>query len=264
MDKNNSGAGFIVLAVLTAFVPVLAWAAGVRPMDRISGESQPVFWVAALILYIALPAGMIYLYRLARKKAACEAAQRSQDLRRREREMDLIRDMADHVHKAADAEALYRSVLDQAMQAVGVKNGSVFAVDSTEPEGLRFVAARPELVLKNNDGRSCRHSFVRTVIETGKSLVVTDIEHDPRTMKTNDPKYGSPSFISLPICNNRKVLAVLNLANKQDGSVFTREDERVLSIMLGEAGMALENQALRKTISDQLAQIRDLTARLRP
>jgi len=264
MDKNYSGAGFLLLAVpAAAVIPVSVWAASVHASDRFSGVGwQPILW-AAIILCLALLAALIGLYRIARRRALHRMDQLEQDLSLRDRQLDQIRAMADLAGQAADAEALYLTAMDHAMEAVGVRNGSVFAVDSREPEGLRFVAARPTLALTNSNGSPSRHSFVRTVIETGKSLVVTDIEHDPRTMKSNDPKYGPPSFISIPICNNRKVLAVLNLANKIDGKVFTRHDERVLSIMLGHAGMALEIQALRKTISDQLAQIRDLTARLR-
>ena len=263
MDKNYSGAGFILLAVLAAIIPVLGWAAAIHTPDRFSGGGFQVILPAALVLYVALLAGLVYRYGVTRRRARVRMERLEHDLLLRDTQLERILGMADLAGQAPDAEALYLGVMDQAMEAVGVRNGSVFAVDSREPEGLRFVAARPALVLKDGNGSPSRHSFVRTVIETGKTLVVTDIEHDPRTLKSNDPKYGPPSFISIPICNNRKVLAVLNLANKIDGQVFTRHDERVLSIMLGHAGMALEIQALRKTISDQLVQIRDLTARLR-
>jgi len=67
-------------------------------------------------------------------------------------------------------------------------------------------------------------------------------------LKSNDPKYQSPSFISLPVYNNRKVVAVMNLANKEHGGLFTESDERILAIMLGTIGMGMENISLHNKI----------------
>jgi GAF domain-containing protein len=82
-------------------------------------------------------------------------------------------------------------------------------------------------------------------------------------MKSNDPKYGAPSFISMPIYKNKQVIAVINLANKENGGLFTDTDERILSIMLGEIGFALENVILRQEIKTRLAEIKELNAKLK-
>ena len=82
-------------------------------------------------------------------------------------------------------------------------------------------------------------------------------------MKSNDPKYGAPSFISMPIYKHKQVIAVLNLANKENGGLFTDNDERILSIMLGEIGFALENVILRQEIKNHLKEIKELNSKLK-
>ncbi|HQK99896.1 MAG TPA: hypothetical protein PK090_03930, partial [Smithellaceae bacterium] len=62
MDKNYSGAGFILPAVqAAAVIPVSVWAASVHASDRFSGVGwQPILW-AAIILCLALLAALIGL-----------------------------------------------------------------------------------------------------------------------------------------------------------------------------------------------------------
>jgi GAF domain-containing protein len=155
-------------------------------------------------------------------------------------------------------------ILDKAMQVISVRNGSVFLVDPSEPEGLRLVVAKPEVNIRNTDNsKPRRFSFVKSVIESGKTLLIQDIERDPRTMRSNDPKYGSPSFISMPVYKNEQVIAVVNLANKENGDIFTEGDERILTIMLGEISVGIENTSLRNKVKQQLAEIKELNARLK-
>lgn len=167
--------------------------------------------------------------------------------------------------KDLPVDRLLMLILNKAMQVMTVRNGSVFVVDPVEPDGLRLVAAQPPLVIAGN-GRGekpRRHLFVESVIESGKTLRIQDIKNDPRTLKSNDPKYQSPSFISMPVYNNKKVVAVMNLANKEHGGLFTESDERTLTIMLAAIGAGIENINLKNIIQRQQTEIKDLTAMLK-
>ena len=185
----------------------------------------------------------------------------SRESQNRNAELYALREISDLTRDGMPADDLLKLILNKAMQVIAVGNGSVFLVDPAEPDGLRLIDARPPVVFKHEDGgQKPRYSFVKSVIESGKALRIQNIESDPRTMKSNDPKYGSPSFISLPVYKNKQVIAVMNLANKENGGIFTENDERILTIMLGEIGVGIENISLRNTVRKQQAEIKDLTA----
>jgi len=48
----------------------------------------------------------------------------------------------------------------------------------------------------------------------------------------------------------------MNLANKENGGIFSEDDERILAIMLGAIGVGIENISLRNRIKQQLAEIK--------
>jgi hypothetical protein len=144
-------------------------------------------------------------------------------------ELNATREMTEAAKQTLHVDGLLELLLDKAMQATAIWNGSVFLVDPLEPEGLRFVAAKPQVNMDKTDGKPRRRSFVRSGIEIGNAFIIQDIERDPRTMKSNNPKYGAPSFISMLIYKHKQVIAVLNLANEENGRLFMDNDERMVS-----------------------------------
>ncbi|MFO7570375.1 MAG: GAF domain-containing protein [Smithellaceae bacterium] len=263
MEKNNLHVKFNLLAAFIAVIPVLAWGVVIKQSSIASDPRQFLLLAAAFVLYFLGLLVLVYLFRKTQVSSLFDLDQLRSELRQRTDEIDALKEISEMAHENPATDDLLKMTLYKVMQAVSVRNGSIFVVDPSEPEGLRFVAARPEIVMDPDDKKPRRHSFVKTVIETGQPLMVSDVERDPRTKKTNDPKYGSPAFISFPIYNHKKVLGVLNLANKARGGIFTQGDERLLSIVLGKVGFAMENASLRKTVTEQLTQIKDLSGRLR-
>jgi len=82
-------------------------------------------------------------------------------------------------------------------------------------------------------------------------------------MKKNDPKYGSPSFLSMPISvGHRDVTAILNLSNKETGEIFDANDENALSIMEVEVSFTLENALLHAKLEEYIKEIEERNVRL--
>ncbi len=266
-EIDNSKKGLIgkfnIIAFVVATIPVLAIVYIVQESKLVLNGTHILLLTLALVL---IAAGLLSLRRIfitifnnlltRSKKFAAELEQCTTEL-------NATKEMTETAKQTIHVDGLLELLMHKAMQVTAVRNGSVFLVDPAEPEGLRFVAAKPQVNIEKTDGKPRRHSFIRSVIESGKALIIQDIEHDPRTMKSNNPKYGSPSFISMPIYKHKQVVAVLNLASKENGGLFTDIDERILSIMLGEIGFALENVILRLEIKKHLADIRDLNSKLK-
>ncbi len=79
------------------------------------------------------------------------------------------------------------------------------------------------------------------VAQTGRALLVTDIEKDTRFGRRNHERYYTRSFISAPLLHHRAVRGVININNKRSRVPFTQPDLRFLEAIAGHASVALAN-----------------------
>ena len=164
------------------------------------------------------------------------------DLQRRAVEILLIKEFSDDMEPSLDIKKLLSHLLDKAMQVNQARIGSVFLIDE-DGKSFHVVCSRGH----GNDEISgdiiaIKDSIVHHVMDAGtQSLLVDDIETDMRFRKKNDPKYSSPSFISLPVRSGDKLIAILNLADKEGGEHFQQNDVDLATIMVKEAVFAIAN-----------------------
>lgn len=170
-------------------------------------------------------------------------------------ELTAIRELYELARKSLDINALLNMVLEKAMSVTGSKIGSLVVVE----EGTRY--ARLALTkgldreFQDNSHINIDDSFLKHVITERRAVVITDIEQDSRTRKPNDPRYGAPSFMSMPIVIENRVAAIVNLTNKNTGEAFSDNDKQVTSVMLDEISFALENASLHGQIKEHLSEI---------
>ncbi len=141
-------------------------------------------------------------------------------------------------------------VLQKALTLTGARIGSLCLVEKEENRLLVAASHGFEKEPKDHFYIDMEPSLIHTVITDKKPLVVENIETDPRTHRTNDPRYGSPSFAIVPIFDKKNVVGVLNVSSKESGKPFTCHDEKLLSILVSRIGYALETFRLHSTVKD--------------
>jgi two-component system cell cycle sensor histidine kinase/response regulator CckA len=196
------------------------------------------------------------------------------ELAQKSLELSTIKDLTEIIRGNLSIDDQMSILLEKCMAVTGAQIGSVFMV---EPEARqKYMAAAKstpmsvsELYrfrvcaamghgeeLKKGSLINIEKSVVKAALLERDPLLIRDISEDPRTLKTNDPKYGPPSFLSMPIITGDAVSAILNLACKGKGQLFNDNDEQVLSIILRDMGFALENAMLQSKIKGQLEKIK--------
>lgn len=173
----------------------------------------------------------------------------SGDLQRKALELLLIKELAEEASSSLDMNMLLNVLLDKVMQINKARIGSIFLI---EEDGQSFQI----LGSRGGDGKALtgatiavKDSVARYIMEgETEQLLVDNIETDVRFRKKNKPKYGSPSFLSLPVRSGEKLIAVLNLANKDEGEPFQQQDVDLATIMIREVGFALENARIHSEI----------------
>jgi signal transduction histidine kinase len=184
------------------------------------------------------------------------------ELRCRVFELFTIRELTEAASKSLDIDNLLNILLEKAMVVSKAQIGSVLMLEF-EKGHFRVVASRGlESGAEKNSYISIDKSQVGFVVSNKKPLLVQDIETDPRTLKPNDPKYGPPSFLSMPILVRESLIGVLNLSCKETKKVFYSNDEQILSIMISEIGFALENAQLHSRAQENLKNLQESTMEL--
>src|SRR6266851_1333342 len=145
---------------------------------------------------------------------------------------------------------LLASVLQSTMRAVRANIGSIMLLNQ-EKLTLRIAASRglPE-GLQDEAEIQIGEGIAGKVAQIGEPVIVDDIESDPRFAKLNDPRYGTGSFMCMPVRVGDRVIGVLNLAKKEDRSggtvirAFTPTDLQFLNALMTYIGYAVDNARL--------------------
>ena len=170
-------------------------------------------------------------------------------------ELTAIRELYDVARKSIDIDALLKVVLEKAMSMTGSRIGSLVVVDEGSYQCRLVLTKGLDRDFQDNSTINIDDSFLKHVVAERKAIVIRDIEQDSRTRKPNDTRYGSPSFMSMPILIENRVAAILNLANKSTGELFSENDTQATSVMLDEISFALENANLHAQIKEHLKAI---------
>ncbi len=160
-----------------------------------------------------------------------------------------LNDMVEMAARIPKIEDLLTHVLDRTMRAVSATIGSIMLLDH-ERQVLRIAVGRgpgnherPRVEVRVGEG------IAGKVVEMGEAVLVEDIEKDPRFAKVNDPKYGSGSFICMPLRVGDRIVGVVNLARKESpgassSQTFASTDLQFLNALMTYTAYAVDNARL--------------------
>jgi signal transduction histidine kinase/HAMP domain-containing protein len=159
-----------------------------------------------------------------------------------------LNDMVEMAARIPRVEDLLSHVLERTMRAVSASIGSIMLLDR-ERQTLRMAVgrglsedARAGVEVKVGEGIAGR------VVQIGEAVLVDDIENDPRFGKHNDPKYGTGSFICIPLRVGERIVGVVNLAKKEytpgTPAAFSPTDLQFLNALATYTAYAVENARL--------------------
>ncbi len=99
---------------------------------------------------------------------------------------------------------------------------------------------------------STGNSIAGQVARTGRPLIVNNVNTNPVFHKNIDEITGfvTRSLVCVPLAAHRKVMGVIEVLNKQDGSDFCDQDLEAVVSVGATAAMAIENTRLHQTVLD--------------
>jgi len=169
-------------------------------------------------------------------------------------EVDRLRSELDHRSQLAQSlqrflerissrepQKTYQAILKHSMELLRAERASLWVFDEDSNEislkaALGFAVSTAE-VIPNRLGEGISGG----VLESGKALVVSDLERAGLTAAPAERKYRTKSFISYPITMRGRKIGVLNVADKTGDEKFDDVDLSLLEILGPQIAVALES-----------------------
>jgi diguanylate cyclase (GGDEF)-like protein len=163
-----------------------------------------------------------------------------EQLRRRNAELEILYEAIRDLTSTLSVREVLERLLARTLDHLEAEIGSILLL-ANDCE-LRIVTAQglPEQVV-NQTRMELGDGISGHVAATGSSLLVRDIESDPRFRRRNHERYYTRSLISCPFVLKKTVLGLINVNNKRSHEPFGFDDLRLLEAIAGHAAVALGN-----------------------
>ena len=162
-----------------------------------------------------------------------------------------LNDMVEMAARIPKIEDLLAHVLERTMRAVSATIGSIMLLDR-ERQVLRVAVGRgmsDDDPMRRNVEVKVGEGIAGKVVQAGEAVLVEDIEKDPRFGRSSDPRYGSGSFICMPLRVGDRIVGVVNLAKKEPSpgvpvQSFSPPDLQFLNALMTYTAYAVDNARL--------------------
>lgn len=184
-------------------------------------------------------------------------------LQRLEKILEISRDLT----STTSLKPLLQRILEAAAEVTDSESAGILLLDEAANE-LRFVAASRYANQLADIPVPIQGSIAGEAFLTGKPLIVTDVEADPRYYRVVEEQtgYKARSLLAVPLQFKDHRIGVLEAENKRGGKEFKQEDVDTLTGLAAQATVAIENarlvQALQETHDELEERVTERTAEL--
>jgi GAF domain-containing protein len=174
---------------------------------------------------------------------------------------DILQELSSAIVISDDITSIANLLLDLALNYAYAEKGSFMLL--TERDELRILAAKgldPQLIrsykVKIGEG------IAGMVAKNPTPVLVEDIEKDSNFSRFRRDHYKTKSFISCPIISKNKLLGILNINDKKDGTPFSVDEFELLKVLANHAAIALENAFLLAQLKSKAEELEDINKKL--
>jgi diguanylate cyclase (GGDEF)-like protein len=186
-----------------------------------------------------------------------EVARLKSELEYRSRFADSLQHFLERI-SSDDPAKTYESILTNSKELLKSERASLMVFDESAKQLIVKAAVGfaddPRTVGRLAIGESVSGQ----VLQTGKALMVQDLEAEGRTPAPPERLYKTKSFISYPIAIGNRKIGVLNVTDKSGGGAYDEVDLSLLEIIGPQVALALERAEWQERATEfQLMSITD-------
>lgn len=186
-----------------------------------------------------------------------EVARLRSELEFRSRFTDSLQHFLERI-SSDNPEKTYESILANSKQLLNSERASLLVFDEGANELILKAASGLSIELESVGHLRMGEGVAGEVLESGKPLVVHDIDAEGFTPAPAERLYKTKSFISYPITIGGRKIGVLNVTDKSGGGKYDAIDLSLLEIIGPQVALALERAEWQERATEfQLMSITD-------
>jgi diguanylate cyclase (GGDEF)-like protein len=163
-------------------------------------------------------------------------------------------DLSNSMTSDLSEENLFHALVEKSLQLLNAEKGSLMLLDGDTAELVVEAKKSPDETVREKMRFKKEASIAGMVLDSGKPLLVSDIERDPRIRRENRHRYRTKSFMSVLLKIDDRLNGVLNISDKAKGDVFTEEDLKITQSFVNNAAIAIERSRLSRQ-AEELKQL---------
>jgi signal transduction histidine kinase len=142
-------------------------------------------------------------------------------------------------------DVLLRRLVETAAELTGARYAALGVIDPSGSELEQFVTHGIDVDTRAEIGELPRgRGILGVLIRDAKPLRLHNLSEDPRSVGFPPGHPPMQRFLGVPILLRGVAYGNLYLTEKPDGEDFTREDEELVTLLAGQAAIAIENARL--------------------
>jgi len=163
--------------------------------------------------------------------------------------LSVVTDFSQAIGAQLESPGLYRAILMKTAELAGAEQASLMIFDETSQElSIKCVKGLNEKIVQNLRVKPGQ-GIAGLVFETGRSLLVKNVDQDPRFTERQRARYKTKSLICVPLSIDQRKIGVINLTDKT-GDGFDENDLRLVESVASHASVALDRTDYYKMSED--------------
>jgi signal transduction histidine kinase len=156
-------------------------------------------------------------------------------------------------------DALLQRVVESAAALTGARYAALGVIDRTGSQLERFVTTGIDAETHAQIGDLPRgRGILGVLIRDTTPLRLRDLSEDPRSVGFPPGHPPMRSFLGVPVLLRGVAYGNLYLTEKSDGEDFTEDDQEIVSLLAGQAAVAIENARLYEATAQWSSQLESL------
>jgi len=177
------------------------------------------------------------------------------------KKFSILQDLSNAIATSHNIHEIVNLLLDCAIMYANAEKGSLMLV--TDREDLSIFASRGlDPQFDRNYKVKIGEGIAGTVAKNRHPVLVEDIEKESVFRNFRRDRYKTNSFISCPIISNNKLLGILNINDKKDGTPFNDDEFELLKTLANHAAIALENAFLMDQLKSKANELEQINKKL--
>jgi len=177
------------------------------------------------------------------------------------KKFSILQDLSNAIVISDNINTIANLLLDFAINYTNAEKGSLMLV--TERNEMSILASRG---FEPQTDRSYRvkigDGIAGSVAQSRQPVLVEDIEKESSFKNLLRNRYKTKSFISCPLTISNKLLGVLNINDKKDGTPFNADEFELLQTLANHAAIALENAFLLNQLKSKALELEEINKKL--